>query len=97
MENTNFTLDNAEITKAVTAATLRFQARLLKLDDTALYLGCGRTYARRLAETAGAVRRLGASWLCDRVVLDQYLNQRTDDLVDPAEIKRWRGGRREHL
>ena len=93
MADNLITLDNAEIAKAVTAATLRFQARLLKLDDVALYLGCGRTYARHIAETAGAVRRLGASWLCDRVVLDQYLNQRTDDLADPAEIARWRGGK----
>ena len=93
MADNQITLDNAEITKAITAATLRFQARLMKLDDVAVYLGCGRTYARRIAETAGAVRRLGASWLCDRVVLDDYLNQRTDDLADPEEVQRWRGGK----
>ena len=93
MADNLITLDREEVTKAITSATLRFQARLMKLDDVAIYLGCGRTYARHIAETAGAVRRLGASWLCDRVVLDQYLNQRTDDLADPAEIKRWRGGK----
>ena len=86
-------LDNAEIAKAITAATLRFQARLLKLDDVALYLGCGRTYARHIAETAGAVRRLGASWLCDRVILDEYISSRTSDIADPEEIRRWRGGK----
>lgn len=94
MKDSNFaTLDHAEITKAVTAATLRFNARLLKLDDVAAYLGLGRTYARRLAETAGAVRRLGSSWLCDRTILDAYLDQRTGDLADPEQVKAWREGK----
>lgn len=93
MTDNLITLDSAEITKAITSATLRFQARLLKLDDTAIYLGCGRTYARHIAETAGAVRRLGSSWLCDRVVLDEYISSRTGDLADPEEVQRWRGGK----
>ena len=93
MINSNPVLNHDDITKAITAATLRFQARLMKLDDVALYLGCGRTYARRLSETAGAVRRLGSSWLCDRVVLDNYLNQRTGDLADPETVKAWREGK----
>ena len=87
------TIDHTEITKAITSATLRFQARLLKLDDVAIYLGCGRTYAKHIAETAGAVRRLGASWLCDRVVLDAYLSERTGDLADPDLVRAWRGGK----
>ena len=87
------TINHEEITKAITSATLRFQARLLKLDDVAIYLGCGRTYAKHIAETAGAVRRLGASWLCDRVVLDQYLSERTGDLADPDLVRAWRGGK----
>ena len=94
MANSNSAImDHDEITKAVTAATLRFQARLLKLDDVALYLGCVKSYAKRLAETAGAVRRLGASWLCDRVILDDYLNQQTGDLADPETVRTWRGGK----
>ena len=94
MINENITIDNAEITKAITSATLRLQARLLKLDDLSIYLGCGKTYARHVAETAGAVRRLGSSWLCDRYVLDEFLNQRTGDIVPPAEVARWRGGKK---
>ena len=86
------TINQAELTKAVTTATLRFQARLLKLDDLSIYLGCGRVYAKHIAEKAGAVRRLGTSWLCDRVVLDDYLSTRTGDLADPAEVRAWRGG-----
>lgn len=82
-----------DITKAITSATLRFQARLMKLDVTASYLSCSTNYAKRLAEKAGAVRRLGASWLCDRVVLDEYLSTRTDNLADPDEVKTWRGGK----
>lgn len=82
-----------DITKAITSATLRFQARLMKLDVTASYLSCSTNYAKRLAEKAGAVRRLGASWLCDRVVLDEYLSTRTDNLADPDEVKAWRGGK----
>ena len=94
MADSNFAaLNHEEIAKVIAAATLRFQARLLRLDDVALYLGCGRTYARRLAETAGAVRRLGSSWLCDRVVLDDYLSQRTGDLADPEKVKAWREGK----
>ena len=93
MADNLITLDREEVTKAITSATLRFQARLMKLDDVAIYLGCGRTYARRLSETAGAVRRLGSSWLCDRVVLDNYLNQRTGDLADPETVKAWREGK----
>lgn len=89
----NMAIDQKEITKAITSATLRFQARLMKLDDVAIYLGCGRTYAKKICETAGAVRRLGASWLCDRTVLDAYLSERTGDLADPAEVARWRGGK----
>lgn len=87
------TLNNAEITKAIASATVRMQARLLRLDDLSIYLGCGRTYAKHIAETAGAVRRLGASWLCDRVVLDEYLSSRTGDLADPELVKTWRGGK----
>jgi hypothetical protein len=82
-----------DITKAITSATLRFQARLMKLDVTASYLSCSTNYAKRLAEKAGAVRRLGASWLCDRVVLDEYLSTRTDNLADPDEVRAWRGGK----
>lgn len=82
-----------EIAKVITDATLRSQARLLRLDDVALYLGIGKSYARHIAETAGAVRRLGSSWLCDRVVLDEYISSRTGDLADPEEVQRWRGGR----
>lgn len=82
-----------DITKAITSATLRFQARLMKLDVTASYLSCSTNYAKRLAEKAGAVRRLGASWLCDRVVLDEYLSTRTDNLADPEEVRTWRGGK----
>lgn len=91
-ENT-ITIDNAEITKAIASATVRMQARLLRLDDLSIYLGCGRTYAKHIAETAGAVRRLGASWLCDRVVLDEYLSSRTGDLADPEVVRSWRGGK----
>ena len=91
-ENT-ITIDNAEITKAIASATVRMQARLLRLDDLSIYLGCGKSYAKRLVETAGAVRRLGASWLCDRVVLDEYLSSRTGDLADPELVKTWRGGK----
>ena len=86
-------INQAELTKAVTTATLRFQARLLKLDDLSIYLGCGKIYAKHIAEKAGAVRRLGTSWLCDRVVLDEYLSTRTGDLADPAEVRMWRGGK----
>lgn len=93
MTDNTITIDHAEIAKAVTSATLKFQARLLKLDDLSVYLGCGRTYARHIAETAGAVRRLGSSWLCDRVILDEYLDQRTGDLADPETVKAWRGGK----
>ena len=93
MADNLITLDREEVTKAITTATIRLQARLLKLDDVALYLGCGKTYARHVAETAGAVRRLGSSWLCDRYVLDEFLNQRTGDIVSAAEVARWRGGK----
>ena len=93
MADNLFTIDNAEITKAITSATLRLQARLLKLDDLSIYLGCGKTYARHVAETAGAVRRLGSSWLCDRYVLDEFLNQRTGDIVSAETVARWRGGK----
>ena len=82
-----------EIAKAITDTAIKFQARLMKLDVTADYLSCSKNYARHLAEEAGAVRRLGSSWLCDRVVLDQYLSERTSDLADPAEVARWRGGK----
>lgn len=82
-----------EITKAIITTTARYQARLMKLDVTANYLSCSTNYAKRLAEKAGAVRRLGASWLCDRVVLDDFLNQRTGDLADPDEVRAWRGGK----
>ena len=82
-----------EIAKVITDATLKSQARLLRLDDVALYLGIGKSYARHIAETAGAVRRLGSSWLCDRVVLDEYISSRTGDLADPEEVQRWRGGK----
>ena len=92
MTDNLITIDHTEITKAITSATLRFQARLMKLDDVAAYLAVGRTYAKHVAEEAGAVRRLGASWLCDRTVLDAYLSERTGDLADPAEVARWRGG-----
>lgn len=87
------TLDYTEISKAVTAATLRMNARYLRLDDLCVYLGCGRTYARRIAETAGAVRRLGAAWLCDRQALDKYLDGRDGELVDPETVKAWRAGK----
>ena len=93
MADNLITLDREEVTKAITSATLRFQARLMKLDDVAIYLGCGRTYARHIAETAGAVRRLGSSWLCDRVVLDEYISSRTGDLADPDLVRAWRGGK----
>lgn len=93
MSDNLITLDREEVTKAITSATLRFQARLMKLDDVAAYLAVGRTYAKHIAEEAGSVRRLGSSWLCDRVVLDQYLSERTGDLADPAEVARWRGGK----
>lgn len=93
MTDNTITIDNAEITKAIASATVRMQARLLRLDDLSIYLGCGRTYAKHIAEKAGAVRRLGASWLCDRVVLDEYLSTRTGDLADPAEVRAWRGGK----
>ena len=93
MTDNTITIDNAEITKAIASATVRMQARLLRLDDLSIYLGCGRTYAKHIAETAGAVRRLGASWLCDRVVLDEYLSSRTGDLADPELVKTWRGGK----
>lgn len=93
MADNLITLDREEVTKAITSATLRFQARLMKLDDVAIYLGCGRTYAKKICETAAAVRRLGSSWLCDRVVLDQYLSERTGDLADPELVKTWRGGK----
>ena len=95
MADNLITLDREEVTKAITSATLRFQARLMKLDDVAAYLAVGRTYAKHIAEEAGAVRRLGASWLCDRTVLDAYLSERTGDLADPAEVARWRGGKHE--
>lgn len=93
MTDNTITIDHAEITKAIASATVRMQARLLRLDDLSIYLGCGRTYAKHIAETAGAVRRLGASWLCDRVVLDEYLSSRTGDLADPELVKTWRGGK----
>lgn len=93
MTDNTITIDNAEITKAIASATVRMQARLLRLDDLSIYLGCGRTYAKHIAETAGAVRRLGASWLCDRVVLDEYLSSRTGDLADPEVVRSWRGGK----
>lgn len=93
MTDNTITIDHAEITKAIASATVRMQARLLRLDDLSIYLGCGKSYAKRLAETAGAVRRLGASWLCDRVVLDEYLSSRTGDLADPELVKTWRGGK----
>ena len=91
-ENT-ITIDNAEIAKAIATATAKYQARLMKLDVTASYLSCSTNYAKKLAEKAGAVRRLGASWLCDRQILDEYLSARTDDLADPEEVRRWRGGK----
>ena len=81
--------------EAITSATLRFQARLMKLDDVAAYLAVGRTYAKHIAEEAGAVRRLGSSWLCDRTVLDAYLSERTGDLVDLELVRTWRGGKHE--
>lgn len=87
------TIDYTAINKAVTAATLRMNARYLRLDDLAMYLGCGKTYARRIAETAGAVRRLGAAWLCDRQALDRYLDGRDGELVDPETVKSWRAGK----
>ena len=93
MADNFITLDREEVTKAISSATLRFQARLLKLDDVAAYLAVGRTYAKHIAEEAGAVRRLGASWLCDRFVLDQYLSERTGDLADPELVRTWRGGK----
>lgn len=93
MTDNAITIDHAEIAKAITSATLRFQARLMKPEVTASYLSCSTNYAKRLAEKAGAVRRLGASWLCDRVVLDEYLSTRTDNLADPDEVRAWRGGK----
>ena len=86
-------IDHKEVVQAITSATLRFQARLMKLDDVAAYLAVGRTYAKHIAEEAGAVRRLGASWLCDRTVLDAYLSERTGDLADPELVREWRGGK----
>ena len=44
------TLNNAEITKAIASATVRMQARLLRLDDLSIYLGCGKIYAKHIAE-----------------------------------------------
>ena len=93
MANNSTTIDHSEVTKAVTAATLRMHARFLKLDDLAVYLGCGKSYARKVAETAGAVRRLGASWLCDRQALDRYLDGRVGELVDPETVRAWRAGK----
>lgn len=82
-----------EITKAIASTTARYQARLMKLDVTASYLSCSANYAKHLAQKAGAVRRLGSSWLCDRVILDAFLDQRTGDLADPEEVRAWRGGK----
>ena len=94
MENKSVVIiDREESREAIEKATMRLQARLLRLDDVAAYCGCGRTYARRLAEHAGAVRKLGSSWLCDRLALDAYLDEHPGDLVDSATVARWREGR----
>lgn len=92
MENKALSIEAAEVARAVESATLRFQARLMKIDDLAAYLSCSRNYARKLAEYAGAVRRLGSSWLADRLVIDRYLLEHDGELVPPEVVAGWRAG-----
>lgn len=92
MSNNLLELDPVEVQRAVESATLRFQARLMKIDDLAAYLSCSRNYARKLAEYAGAVRRLGSSWLADRLVIDRYLLEHDGELVPPEVVASWRAG-----
>ncbi len=89
------TLDPVEVQRSIESATLRFQARLMKVDDLAAYLSCSRNYARKLAEYAGAVRRLGSSWLADRLVIDRYLLEHDGELVPPEVVAGWRAGNKE--
>lgn len=95
MRNNMLELDPVEVQRSIESATLRFQARLMKVDDLAAYLSCSRNYARKLAEYAGAVRRLGSSWLADRLVIDRYLLEHDGELVPPEVVAGWRAGSKE--
>ena len=89
MSNNLLELDPVEVQRTIESATLRFQARLMKIDDLAAYLSCSRNYARKLAEYAGAVRRLGSSWLADRLVIDRYLLEHVRQIKQRCDTRQW--------
>ena len=49
-------------------------ARMMGIDELCAYLSLGRTTARKFAEDAGAVRKIGRRLLFDRRAIDRAID-----------------------
>lgn len=52
--------------------------RLLSMDEFCIYAGLGASIARNVAETTGALFRVGRRVLVDRVKFDRYCDENTE-------------------
>lgn len=54
------------------------EARLMSVPNGAKYIGLGLNRARAFLEEIGAIRKIGKRVLCDKVVIDRYLDSTTE-------------------
>lgn len=52
--------------------------RLLSMDEFCIYAGLGTSIARNVAETTGALFRVGRRVLVDRAKFDRYCDENTE-------------------
>lgn len=63
--------------------TTNYVPRMLDVKQLAYYMGIGLTNTRLIGEKTGALKRIGRRILFDRVIIDKYLDELTEeDLLD---------------
>ncbi len=58
------------------------EIRLMSLPEASKYIGLGRNRTRTFLDKIGAIRMIGKRVLCDRVVIDRYLDTTVEQGVE---------------